>query len=83
MKKYKGAGIQMNKTEYEKAIQHPVTSNAPVYFLSNAAIPVLFRRVKTVKGSCFSLHTEELATTEQMSQGSNVYSEFKNKRGFH
>ena len=72
----------MNKTEYEKAIQYPVISNAPVYFLSNAAIPVLLRRVKTVRGSCFSLNTEELATVEQ-SQGRNVRREFKYKIEFH
>ena len=71
LKKYKGVGIQMNKTEYEKAIKHPVKSEAPVYFLTNAVIPVLLKRVKTEMGTCFFLHTEELATIEQEYQGRN------------
>ena len=70
LKKYKGDGILKNFTEYEKTFGSPEPCvGSPNYFACNAEIPVLFRRVKTQFGSCFALHSEELATIEQRLQG--------------
>ena len=65
-----GVGVFKNKTEYEKAL--PNSPKAPIdglYFKRGLEIPILFNIVKTIMGTCFSIHTEELATLEQKYQG--------------
>ena len=69
IKKYKGTGLLKNQTEYQKGPKFPTAPPPAMYFMTNVEIPLLARTVKTPYGSCFSLHSEELATIEQRYQG--------------
>ena len=65
-----GQGVFRNKTDYEEALKYSPTS--PIngrYFQKGLEIPVLFNIVKTIMGTCFTLHIEEHATLEQKYQG--------------
>jgi len=70
LKKYTGIGVLKNQTEYQKGPKFPIAPPPSAsFFSSKVEIPLLARTVKTPYGSCFSLHSEELATIERRYQG--------------